>query len=162
LVTPRAYQQNKVQFHPVIVSLNLFLLPSVLQYYFQMLYPDSFLNLQHQKYEAPSEPDPATRRSQGNSVAPNRSSHPSSSSSVSLKSLANSTSPKTRSGGFEMPILFVDVKLKDGSFDRISVHRGDDIGQLSLVFARKHSLDEAAKAKLELLLRRKVAENALE
>jgi hypothetical protein len=29
-----------------------------------------------------------------------------------------------------MPILFVDVKLKDGSFDRISVHRGDDIGQL--------------------------------
>jgi hypothetical protein len=61
-----------------------------------------------------------------------------------------------------MPILFVDVKLKDGSFDRISVHRGDDIGQLSLVFARKHSLDDAAKAKLELLLRRKVADNALE
>ena len=61
-----------------------------------------------------------------------------------------------------MPILFVDVKLKDGSFDRISVHRGDDIGLLSLTFARKHSLDEAAKSKLELLLRRKVADNALE
>ena len=57
-----------------------------------------------------------------------------------------------------MPILFVDVKLKDGSFDRISVHRGDDIGHLSLTFARKHNLDEAAKSKLELLLRRKVAD----
>ena len=129
-----------------------------------MLHYDTLLNLQYKKYEAPSEPDPATRRSQGSSVVPNPNIHPSSSSpvSVSLKSLANSTSPKTRSGGFQMPILFVDVKLKDGSFDRISVHRGDDIGQLSLVFARKHSLDDAAKAKLELLLRRKVADNALE
>jgi hypothetical protein len=61
-----------------------------------------------------------------------------------------------------MPILFVDVKLKDGSFDRISVHRGDDIGHLSITFARKHNLDDAAKSKLELLLRRKVADNALE
>ncbi len=61
-----------------------------------------------------------------------------------------------------MPILFVDVKLKDGTFARISVHRGDEIGQLSLMFARKHSLDEAAESKLELLLRHKVADNALE
>ena len=50
----------------------------------------------------------------------------------------------------------------DGSFDRISVFRGDDIGQLSLAFAQKHGLEEAGKAKLELLLRRKVADNALQ
>jgi hypothetical protein len=35
-------------------------------------------------------------------------------------------------------------------------------GQLALAFARKHSLDDAAQAKLEMLLRRKVADNALE
>lgn len=33
-----------------------------------------------------------------------------------------------------MPILFVDVKLKDGAFDRISVHRGDDIEQVGQTF----------------------------
>ena len=78
------------------------------------------------------------------------------------RSLADTSSPKTRRGGYELPILFVDVKLKDGSFDRISVFRGDDIGQLSLAFAQKHGLEEAGKAKLELLLRRKVADNALQ
>lgn len=36
------------------------------------------------------------------------------------------------------------------------------LGQLALTFARKHSLDVAAKAKLEMLLKRKVADNALQ
>jgi hypothetical protein len=76
--------------------------------------------------------------------------------------LADTSSPKSWRGGYEPPNLFVDVKLKDGSFDRISVCRGDDIGQLSLAFAQKHGLEEALKAKLELLLRHKVADNELQ
>jgi hypothetical protein len=34
--------------------------------------------------------------------------------------------------------------------------------QLAQTFARKHSLDDGALAKLEMLLKRKVADNALE
>jgi hypothetical protein len=34
--------------------------------------------------------------------------------------------------------------------------------QLAVTFARKHGLDDVAQAKLEMLLKRKVAENALE
>lgn len=39
-----------------------------------------------------------------------------------------------------MPILFVDVKLKDGAFDRISVHRGDDIAQVGQALFSSHVL----------------------
>ena len=85
-----------------------------------------------QKHQAPPEPDVVVTR--GSSRPRPLLRNPSPPIALSLRALADSTSPKTRSGGYEMPILFVDVKLKDGAFDRISVHRGDDIAQVGLTF----------------------------
>jgi hypothetical protein len=47
------------------------------------------------------------------------------------------------------------IKVKGNFYDSINVHHGDDIGQLALAFAHKHSLDDYARAKLETLLKSK-------
>ena len=131
LITPRAHQQKKV---PRTLPAISFFLPSPSPLFCTASkhptppIPTFFPTQKHQP--APEAEVVTARRPQGSSAAPGPFARPSSSPpvSVSLKSLAQSTSPKVRSGGYEMPILFVDVKLKDGSFDRISVYRGDDIG----------------------------------
>jgi hypothetical protein len=131
LVTPRAHQQKKVpRTLPAISFFPAFSLALILHRFktSDASYPTFFPTQKHQP--APEAEVVTARRPQGSSAAPGPFARPSSSPpvSVSLKSLVQSTSPNVRSGGYEMPILFVDVKLKDGSFDRISVHRGDDIG----------------------------------